>query len=51
MVRNIGDRKKDRKHDSVSLSPAKGINGERPTSSYGKSKEIPLKFNDSNEKQ
>lgn len=51
MVRNIGDRKKDRKHDSVSLSPAKGINGERPTSSYGKSKEIPHKFNESNEKQ
>lgn len=32
LVRNINDKKKDRNHESASLSAGKGINGEKSTS-------------------
>lgn len=38
LVRNIGDKKKDRKKDSVSLSPGKGSHEQKPTNGYRKSR-------------
>lgn len=36
MIQNINLKANDRKHDSLSLSPMKGISDERPNSSYQK---------------
>lgn len=36
MIQSIGGKAVDKKHDSVSLSPMKGLNIERPNSSYQK---------------
>lgn len=49
LVRNIGDKKKDRRHDSTSLNAIKSTNGDRPSSSYRKSKDIQTLSNQGNE--
>lgn len=36
MINNISGKNVDRRHESVSLSPKKGLNEERPNSSYQK---------------
>lgn len=36
MIQNINPKANERKHDSLSLSPMKGISDERPNSSYQK---------------